>query len=265
MSRQARPDLPAASASALIASCLCPRRSRTKPAGHAAGGCVALCLSGGAYLPAHLFSVHAQAVPFDFSKAYVVDENQRSMGFMPIGLDVESTDLFWGMSRPTEPIRFRQHLGSAVADLMMGGDPALLIISDTVVATLLDIGATGWTTYPVECRTRRGELVPSRFGWSVTGRCGAPQWQLSKRFQRQLVQGAPPAPYLKGLQFAEDSWDGSDVFSPVGTTFVVVTERVYRAMRAAKVRNFGYRRLSDFVMLDHERMLAESDSPPWLH
>jgi hypothetical protein len=148
---------------------------------------------------------------------------------------------------------------------MLGADPMLLIVSDTVVRTLEVIGATGWTTYPVECRNRRGEVVPGRAGLSVTGRCGPPLWRRSRHFQKRLAPGTPPAPYLRGFYFDEDSWDGSDVFSPVTTGFVVVVDRVYKALRAAKVRNFRFERLTDFEMLDHERMDREGESPTWVN
>jgi hypothetical protein len=204
-------------------------------------------------------------VTFDFSQAYVVFENQRAMGFIPQKLRLDSLELFQGEVIPSSPVQYRQHLGSAVADLMLGADPMLLIISDKMVQTFQEIRATGWTTYPVVCRTRGGEVVSSRWGLSVIGRCGPPLWKRSGRFQRRLAPGAPPAPYLRGLYFDDGSWDGTDIFSPAGTGFVIVVERVYRALRAAKVRNFKFKRLSEFEMLDHERMAAEGDSPPWLN
>lgn len=210
--------------------------------------------------------VHPRPVPFDFARAHVVHENQRAIGFVPIGLDVPSRALLEGNAVPAAPVRFRQHLGSAVADLMMGGDPALLIVSQLVMDTLSGIAATGWGTWPVECRTKRGEPIPGLYGLSVIGRCGPPQWGRSERFESQLAPGAPPVPHVRGLYFDEDSWDGSDVFSPAGTTFVVVTDRVYGALRASGVRNSVSSASSTSRCWTTRRCLPRGDSAhPRLH
>jgi hypothetical protein len=48
-----------------------------------------------------------------------------------------------------------------------------------------------------------------------------------------------------GLFFDETSWDGSDLFQPQGTLFVLVRDSVRRALEEAKVRNVAFERITD--------------------
>jgi hypothetical protein len=62
-------------------------------------------------------------------------------------------------------------------------------------------------------------------------------------------------PHRIGLRFAPETWDDSDVFSPEGTAWVLVTEAVRDALMKAKVRNMSLTRITEIEQL----VIGESD------
>lgn len=157
-------------------------------------------------------------------------EGQRGMGVVPVGDIPDALALLRGEISPREPIAFRQALGRVPRDLMMGGDPALLLISEHFRSTLTRAGFSGWATYPVAVSTRRGEIVSGYSGLSVTGR--------SRR--------VPGLPFLAGIaslgseEGARQTRAGADLCLDGGSSLVVVTARVRDALRAARVGNVSF-------------------------
>jgi len=129
-------------------------------------------------------------------------------------------------------------MGGHATDLLWTTFPPLMCISRRLVELLEEHQFTGWSTYPVEVYDRKGERLPDYFGFAVTGRAGKHDLQ-----RVQVVIKPPPTergkPWeaLKGLYFEDDFWDGSD-FCLMGTTStIIVTERVVKAFKRAKIRN----------------------------
>lgn len=158
---------------------------------------------------------------------------------------VDSVSLIRGEARPAQPIEFVHHIGRVPRDVMLGGDPNLLLISDRFRSVLLTAGFTGWRTYPVAVRRKRGEPIPGYSGLSITGRAGPPDYSRSHLFMDQFVPDGPSVPTLRGESFAEDSWDGSDLFLLHPTTEIIVRATVRHALGRAKVTNVGFSRLDE--------------------
>lgn len=64
------------------------------------------------------------------------------------------------------------------------------------------------------------------------------------RFQKQMPGGV--FPYWRGVRFDPSTWDGSDLFMPEDSTWILVTEEVKRAFDRAKVRNVLFQRVTEF-------------------
>jgi hypothetical protein len=113
------------------------------------------------------------------------------------------------------------------------------IIHERVVELLTSLGATGWSTYPVEVLDRDGQVVQGYHGLSVTGRCASIFFD--KEHSELVYEEAPMAlvPMYRGLYVTRASWDGSDLFTCADrrTDYTIVTERVRTTLSKAKVTN----------------------------
>jgi hypothetical protein len=96
---------------------------------------------------------------------------------------------------------------------------------------------------------KKGRLYRDYNGLQISGRCGAVNLTRSV-----VVLSEYPAgwfPHFLGHYFAEDSWDGTDLFMERPdergrvTGHVFATERVRDVFRRAKVRNVAFERLTD--------------------
>jgi len=197
-------------------------------------------------------------VEFDYSRFYTLGE-----GFMQGAIRVRSLDeiptpdaLTRAEVIPQEPVRFRYDEGRQLYDYIGTTWAVLDIVSDRVVRVLTDSGFTGWTTYPVDVRYKDGQPLHGYRGLAVTGRCGPIEDKLSPvEILPPPVPGGEAMPHYMGLRFRPDTWDGSDVFTPAGTTAAVVTEHVRNALVKAEITNLSLDRLSEvnrFVLDDEE-------------
>ncbi len=146
----------------------------------------------------------------------------------PEDKELDWMSLLRGEHSPSEPIRFRHHVGRVPRDLMHGGTPHLLLISDRFLGVLRAHDFSGWTTYPVEVRRKRGDLIPGYSGLVITGRS-----RHIANFEAALAE--------HGIEeLARRSWAGFDLYLDGGGALVVVTERVRDAIRAAKLTNVHF-------------------------
>lgn len=183
----------------------------------------------------------------DYSKLYRLSD---PLANRPLRLESEgwatvdrAWNLFRGTWRPTEPLRLRAYMGGHPSDFLWTGFPPIVCISQRVVDLLVAHQVTGWSTYQVEVYGRKGERLPGYHGFSITG----PECERDKH-RSPIVDALSPAGVpirvSKGLYFDERQWDGSDCFLVNG--FKVVTEKVYRLCKRAKVTNVMFTRLTEF-------------------
>jgi hypothetical protein len=139
--------------------------------------------------------------------------------------------LFRGELRVDEPIEFVPDLGKHVFDYLPSTEPRAVLISAKIQEALRPF--SGWRTYPVTIFDRTGEVLPGYAGLSITGRSGP---LLTKR----------PSPYeFSRCYFDPKTWDGSDLFAPAGTSFMLLLPDVASAIKAAGVTNIALRLASD--------------------
>lgn len=152
------------------------------------------------------------------------------MGVIPVDDIGDPLDLLRGDTTPRGPVVFRHAVGRVPRDLMMGGDPALLLISDHFRGVLTREGFSGWGTYPAEVRTRQGDVISGYSGLSVTGRS----------------RSVPGLPFLYGLaslgatEMARRMRPDTDLFLDGSSSLIVVSARVRDALRAARVGNVSF-------------------------
>ena len=125
-----------------------------------------------------------------------------------------------------------------------------MLISERVVQILRDHQFTGWDVFPIQLLDKAGEPLPTYYFLQVHGRSGPRDPSKSEPFEEEMP--GRWVPRLRGLYFDPDTWDGSDIFLPEKTAFIVVTEPVKRALARAKVKNVLLKRL-DTIVFNPER------------
>lgn len=164
---------------------------------------------------------------------------QGALRLHPIEDDLPFSDLFLGVVQPPSRIAFRLDAGRKAYDLVGTTTGILRLLSARFVATLRDVGASGWNAVPVDILPSRGTADDAAYHMlTVTGRCG-PLDQRRTRIVRREAPNPRGAPWYDelGAFFDPDSWDGSDVFAPEGTAIVCVTPRVAGAITRAALTN----------------------------
>jgi len=177
-----------------------------------------------------------------------VDGSMPRKGQPPYPSTLLTTGEYEGIALPVE---FLWKACTKMYDIVDTGHPGLSLISDRFRDLLLDNGFTGWKTYPIVMKAKNGEQVGGYHGLSIVGRCGPTDFSKSEIVQRQLVPGAIPAVFYKGLHIGLDAWDGTDMFIEEGTTMRIVTERVAKAIKRAKITNVRLENLADFETIIH--------------
>jgi hypothetical protein len=185
----------------------------------------------------------------DYTRFYAVSEDFIRGAFRVHALgDIgDPFALTLGEVQPTTPLRFHHDEGTKLKDFV-GTTCLLNIVSDRFVDALAPF--SGWTTYEVEIYDKTGDLVPGYHGLAITGRSGPIDDDLSP-----VMVLPPPVPEGKamphriGIRFWPDTWDGSDVFAPEESTWMLVTQPVRDALAAAKLTNVELKRITEIEML----------------
>lgn len=125
------------------------------------------------------------------------------------------------------PKVFRQVAGRIWTDLLHTDMVGLYLISEDLIRCLNEEKLDGWKTFPVEVYSSSGELKPGYQGFSVTGKCGKPDFSKAVSIEKSLVKGGKVSLFYRGFPIDIDEWDKSSIFSPSGTTFKLVTKEAY--------------------------------------
>lgn len=157
--------------------------------------------------------------------------------------------VFRGEVVPSGPLRFVRMMGSKPYDFLSTSLVSLVVVSNRVIELFRENGFTGWGTYPVLVRGKNGAEVDGYHGLIVSGHCGPIDRSMSERVWRDpRSPGGRPTEQWLGLYFRPESWDGSDIFSPAGTSFIFVVQKVRDALARAGLRNFGSKRATEHEM-----------------
>jgi hypothetical protein len=178
-----------------------------------------------------------------FERIYVLDDPMRPRFFGavsdPIGDFPTENAVVRADVLPPSPVRFAWYTGGEVPEDFVWAASLPLLVSDAVVAVLNREGFVGWSTYEVDLYGKTGERIPGYRGFSVSGRCGPSDKDMS-RAQKQL--GREGVAVQLGLLFDPGTWGGSDIFlSAMPRSWLIhVTEDVKKALRSAKFKNVDF-------------------------
>lgn len=190
-----------------------------------------------------------------FSGVYVLEEPGNSRAFRGnISLSVDDAFAVTRAEKSIANVEVRWTMGGRLPeDIIRTTIAAPVLISDRVVELLRSGLFTGWDTYRIHLFGKEGVPIHGYQGLAVRGRCGPIDNRRSTVVDRIMPGGV--FQWWRGIYFDPATWDGSDLFTPVGNVgWIFVKEAVKRAFEKAKVRN------ASFTPLDQvERMKFSED------
>lgn len=201
------------------------------------------------------------SMPLDYTALFeladpLASRPLRLMGDEPYSDEMTSEQawlLFRGKLKLEKPLKLGAYRGRLAADFLWTSFPPLVCVSSRVVNLLLANEVTGWDAYPVEVFDRKGQLLPDYHGFSITGPACCRDRSRSQVITKLNAAGRATQVY-KGLYFDESQWDGSDFFLVRPFGGIVVTEKVYRLFKRAKVTNV---RLTPLTEVELDVMLNQ--------
>jgi hypothetical protein len=154
--------------------------------------------------------------------------------FAPAGDVPSAYSLLRGDVIPSSPVELRWESGRRLCDLVETSLFFVVLVSERLVDCLTDAGATGWRLYDVAPSDRAGRAIRGYRGLSVVGRTGPVDWQRTRPVDKGsfVLEDA-----RVGLFIDEATWDGSDVFMPIDSGHIVVTEKVREAVMRNGISN----------------------------
>lgn len=111
---------------------------------------------------------------------------------------------------------------------------------------------TGWADYAAELRGVNNDEVTSLRGLVVTGRCGAIDNTKSVQVRKPATSGPGEHDAWIGLFFDPATWDGSDIFIPKDSPYIVVDARVREIFEQALITNVVFVPLPEIERLRSE-------------
>jgi hypothetical protein len=187
----------------------------------------------------------------EISDTYYLAEALTPRAFRPgvvghgdIGIEL-LRDCHRGQKRPISPLQLCWEEGSKLVDFTGTTSSLPKVVSRRMVSVLTEAAITGWSTFPLELRDRRGDLMEDFRGLAVLGKCGPLQLERS-RVETRIGASGKPYKVKIGLFFDTSTWDGSDLFVPAETAHVLVIGKAKRALEEAKISNICFERLDVF-------------------
>jgi hypothetical protein len=118
-----------------------------------------------------------------------------------------------------------------------------VLVSEKMVELLRSAGASGWSAVPLQLYDKKNQHVGSHHYVCIHGRCGPLDEDRSAQLPRIYPGGV--FPILRGLYFDPATWDGSDIFVPGKTAFILVVDRVKEVFEQADVKNVTFTPLDE--------------------
>ncbi len=151
-----------------------------------------------------------------------------------------------GRIKPKSPVIVKHYAGSKVPGDVIWTGALTTIINENVINVLLKYNLKGWDTYQVTVLSHNDEHIPDYYGFAVTGRSGPFNYNRSQI--TYITRAGGIIPYVKGVSFDIDTWDGSDLF--MGDIegcnhFVTTTKKLVQIFKKEKIKNLRFESITD--------------------
>ena len=162
--------------------------------------------------------------------------------------NIDRRELLRGNITPESSINIYHYMGGKhPQDVVWTSLIGVIAMHEKVFKLMENNDISGWKKYPVNVYDRYGKLYDDFAGISVTGKSGPLDWSGSQRVQvLTKSKGSSPLYDLIGATIEHEYWDGSDIFMPEGTTYLLATERLVEILKNINVRNIDYVRITEW-------------------
>lgn len=162
-----------------------------------------------------------------------------------INVSLDFNRIVKGEIKPTGTMVFKRVKGKKYADLLFTGWPGLFLISDKVVDILRKNSIIGWEVFPAKIEFSELAAV-EYFGLMITGKCG----KIDSSKSKILMVSNPNRNFhvsmkKMGIYFDIGTWDRSEIFSPSGTNYICLTNRVKKILENAMLTNIDFRKITE--------------------
>ncbi len=149
-----------------------------------------------------------------------------------------------------DSIQMTRHSGSKAFDLVGTTRHGIYLFSPRLQDALRSTKVTGWQPCPVTFFSGRpNEELRQYAAIGITARCGGLDNTRSIRTMTSTTKTGKSVPRWVGIYFDEETWDGSDMFRPVGTMLTIVTSRVKNLLEGVGVTNVRLRKVLEVERL----------------
>ncbi|TSE05418.1 hypothetical protein [Aquimarina algiphila] len=130
-------------------------------------------------------------------------------------------------------VKTKKDMGKRTYDLLAFNDGMNKVISDKLLNLLIENEVIGFKTYPVDIKGVKEKY----HGLQVIGKSG--------KYMKPEKKEDNDDYSFKGVKFDPETWDGSDIFFPEGTTALTITPRIKKILEENNITNIEIEHISD--------------------
>ncbi len=189
----------------------------------------------------------------EYKDIYSLDDKDLRGSFVAISKnDLDDYKLFRGeiQIHLNNKLVFYNNYGKKTYDIISSGFAGLYLFSDKIINILIDNKINGWKNYPCLLYDRNLNEIKGYSIFAVTGRCGSIDYNKSEKIIIQPYSSSgKPVDAIKGLFFEKETWDNSDIFTPLNTKYTFITSKVKEILENNKVSNIKFEKITEIEIV----------------
>lgn len=135
-------------------------------------------------------------------------------------------------------------MGRKYYDIIIPSRVCPFVVSGKIIDALTENNITGWKATSVRIA---GKEDLRYYVLMITGRCGPVDYAKSERII-QKSPGGIDCPYIRGLYFEPESWDGTDIFVADNVSWIFCTGKVKKVIERIKATNISFESCTDITI-----------------
>jgi hypothetical protein len=190
----------------------------------------------------------------DYTKIFTFHDpisNRPYRGTINNFLDSEA-EISRGEKKISDTIKVNHAMGENFPkDVIWTSNAHPLIFSESVIELFIKNNITGWDTYSVKLYDKNyNEIKSNYFGFIIKGRSSFVDYYRSDILIKKL--GVKETPFIKGMYFYNDQWDGSDFFMQDADPDNKInmhrycSSKVYDLFKKNKIRNIAFENVVEY-------------------